>query len=726
MKTVLILLLLPLLASAQRFTPAEIARYRQRAEHVTIITDHWGVPHIYGKKDADAVFGLMYLQCQQNFPLVERSYLEVFGRLAELEGEGQVFGDIQMQLIYDSSAAKADYQKSPAWLRELLQAFADGVNYYLVLHPGVKPVALHRFEPWYPLMYTDGSISPTQFGGITTKDTRELYLPGGAKISGTASSWEPVPTGSNGFAIAPSRTATGEAMLYINPHVTFYFRTEVHLVSEQGLNAYGAATWGNFFIYQGFNEFCGWMHTSSYADVADVYEETIRQRGDSLYYEYNMNYLPLQRRELRIRYKSGDTLATKNITAYHTHHGPVLGKRGGKWLSLRERNRSRVALEQSWLRMKAGSFEAFKKVMAMLGNNSNNTVYADAAGNIAYWHGNFIPRRNPKIDWNLPVDGRTPATEWQGVHKLEEIVHLYNPASGWIQNCNSTPFTAAGPGSPRKEDYPEYMAPDGQNARALNAMRLLPRASGLTLDSLIAIGYDRYLSAFDILLPPLFTAYDALGRGDSLHALLGAPLRILKQWDRYAAAASVATTLAVEWGAKMMALTPPSRTAKEATNAIGNMQWVARQVDGRRALELLAQTIREMERRHGSWQVAWGDVNRYQRNAGSTNGDFSDTAWSLPAPAGPSSFGSLPSFNSRRFAGTHKRYGTSGNSFVAAVSFGRRLRAKTIVTGGSSFDPSSPHFTDQAEMFLNGRFKDVLFYKEDVLKAAVKTEKPGR
>ncbi len=729
MKTLIAFLFLPLVSLGQPFSKQEIDRYQAQAQRVTIITDNWGIPHIYGKTDADAVFGLMYTQCEQNFSRVERNYLEVFGRLAEIDGERQVYGDLQMQLIYDSAAAKKDFARSPEWLKKLLYAFADGINYYLYKHPEVKPAVLKRFEPWFPLMYTDGSISATQMGGLTERDTRNLYAASqSVSLSGHELAFDFTQlklTGSNGFAVAPSKTASGNSILYINPHVTFYFRTEAHMVSEEGLNVYGAATWGNFFIYQGFNEHCGWMHTSSYADVADLYKEKVVKKDGALFYEYDGQLRPVQSRQLVIRYKKGDEVVPLPVTAYYTHHGPVMGSREGEWLSLKERNRSLEALEQSWLRTKAKSFAEFKKTMGLRSNNSNNTVYADNQKNIAYWHGNFVPVRNPKFNWALPVDGSVAATEWKGVHRLEDIVHVYNPASGWIQNCNSTPFTAAGSSSPKKENYPEYMAPDGQNARAVNAARLLSKASNLTLDKIIEIGYDRYLSAFDILLPSLLKAYDERTAADSLKEELRHPIEMLRSWDKTSAVSSVATTLAIEWATRLVTKAPPPKTDREATNAIANFNWLAQNVPSEEKLQMLQQTLRELQQRFGTWRMAWGDVNRFQRNEKSTNADFDDAKWSLPVGLASATWGALPSFNGRRFSNTNKRYGVSGNSFVAAVEFGKKLKAKTIMTGGESFDPSSPHFTDQAEGFINGRFKDIYFYKEDVLKHAVRSHRPG-
>ncbi|HEU4902410.1 MAG TPA: penicillin acylase family protein [Flavisolibacter sp.] len=734
MKKILFFLCFPLFSFAQNFSPQEIAGWEAQAKRVTVIEDNWGIPHIYGQKDADAVFGLLYVQCSQNFSRVERNYLEIMGRLSEIEGERHLYDDLQMRLIYDSAAAKEDYRRSPQWFRNLLDAFAAGVNYYLYKHPETKPAVLKHFEPWFPLMYTDGSIAPTQTGGLNLQDLRNFYE--GKKVVTSyvkpeLSVNEFKTSGSNGFALAPSRTASKNAILYINPHVTFYFRTEAHLVSEEGLNAYGAVTWGQFFIYQGFNEACGWMHTSSYADVADQYLEKVEKAGSGFQYWFDgwdgksvlgkAGWKPVVQKEILLRYKSANGEETKRFPAYFTHHGPVMGLRDGKWIALKENNRSLAALMQSWLRTKANGFAEFRKVMEMRSNNSNNTVFADNRGNIAYWHGNFMPRRNAKYDWTLPVDGTTPDTEWKGLHALDEIIHLYNPKSGWIQNCNSTPFTASGESSPKKEVYPAYMAPEGQNGRALNAVRLLSKANDMTLDKIIQLGYNTYLSAFDFLLPPLFAAYRDLPPADKMKADLALPVHSLQTWDKHAAASSIATTLAVEWAFRLAARVPPAKTPEAATNAVGNFQYMANNLSAQEKLQALSQTINELEKFYGTWQVAWGDVNRYQRVAGN---QFSDSKESLPVGLGPGTWGSMPSFISRRYD-TKKRYGISGNSFIAAVEFGKKLRAKTIMTGGESFDPTSPHFTDQAEGYLEGKFKDVNFYREDVLKHAERTYHPG-
>jgi len=757
-------ILLPIAVSAQMLSTADRQRCEQEARQVTIVRDRWGVPHIYGKTDASAVFGLLYAECQEDFSRVEKNYLEMLGRQAEAYGDTYLYTDVMMRLIYDSVQAKADYERSPGWMHQLLDAFADGVNYYLYKHPGTQPLMLQHFEPWYALMFTDGSVSATSLGGVRMDEIKNFYsqppavakgisrrapavsdiekmvladrgigspsVAGEGVVEEEKKSVEPLgplpdedERGSNGFALAGFRTASEATELYINPHVPFYFRMECQLVSEEGLNAYGAVTWGQFFIYQGFNAHCGWMHTSSLADVADLYTEKVKHGDQGWVYEYEGQTKSVTTKNFTVYYRKDGAVQALPVAGLFTHHGPVMASREGKWLSLREYNRSLNALEEAWLITKANTFDEYKKAMDLRANTTNNTVYADDQGNIAYWHGNFMPRRDSSYDWNLPVDGSVAATEWKGVHALDEIVHVYNPATGWIQNCNSTPYSLSGNGSPERKKYPAYMAPDGENFRAVNAARLLSGADNFTLDSLTSKGYDHYLPAFDVLLPPLFAAYSTAP--DSMRKALQEPIAILQKWDRRSAARSVATTLAVEWGTRMAQYAPRPRTSEEASNAVGNIGLeVERSTPQQKTAELVF-VLNDLRQRYGNWKIEWGEVCRYQRLTGKIVETYDDKKTSLPVGLVSSAFGELPSFVSRVMPNTRKRYGVSGNSFIAAVEFGKKVKARTIITGGESSDPASAHFSDQASMYLNGQFKDVLFYPEDVNQHVEKKYHPG-
>lgn len=726
MKKFFYLFLLPLPLLAQTFSHEEITRWEQQAQQVTIIRDNWGIPHIYGKTDADAVFGLLYAQCEDDFPRVELNYIEKLGRLSEIKGETKLAADLINRILLDSTEAKTDFQKAPEWLKKLLQAHADAINYYLYKHPEVKPQMLTRFQPWFHLLWTDGSIGAISTADITEADVKNMYL--GKPGWGVIKKYEEEKlTGSNGFAFSPTITQSQHAILYINPHVTFYFRPEVHMASEEGLNAYGAVTWGQFFIYQGFNEHCGWMHTSSYTDVADTYLEKANKKDSTWFYEYDHIAKQMQTKKITLHYVQENQVKEKSIQLLQTLHGPIMANRSGELISLRSNNRSMTSLIQSWKRTKAKNFEEYKELMSLRGNTSNNTVYADDKGNIAYWHGNFVPIRDTLYDWSKPVDGSISATAWKGLHTVEQAIHVYNPSSGWIQNCNSTPFTCSGESSPKKQNYPIYMAPDGENFRGITAAKLLPKQKKYTMDNVISAGYNSYMSAFELLIPAFLNDYKKLNDTDSLMILLKEPVQLLEHWNYYSDENSIPTTISVEWAEHLL----PSIVATKISdpynlNSVEKMQAFLNAVPKRELCSAMLLTISDLKKRFGTWKITWGEINRYQRLSGDIDLHFDDHQKSLPVGFTSSAWGTLPSFVSQKTESTNKRYGNRGNSFICVVEFGEKIKAKSLLTGGESSDPTSPHFNDQAESFCKGVFKDVVFYKVDVLKHAEKTYHPGQ
>lgn len=711
-------------ALSQPVSPAEMTRWQQQARQITIIRDSYGVPHIYGKTDADVVFGLLYTQCEDDFDRVETNYLDAIGRLAEVEGETMLYHDLRARLFMDSTQALAVYKKSPVWMKKLLDAFADGTNFYLATHPAVKPKLIKRFQPWMPLMFSEGSIG----GNISVVSTDRLKA---FYTNNKSTSWvndfekyEREPVGSNGFAIAPAKSATNHALLLINPHTSFYFRSEVQMVSDAGLNAYGAVTWGQFFIYQGFNQHCGWMHTSSQADSMDEYLETIEKKDGKLYYKYGTELRPVQTATVSLPYKQGDKIVRKDFTLYRTHHGPVVGQKDGQWVVVKMMNDALNALSQSYLRTKADGYASFQTVMNYNGNASNNTVFADDKGSIAYWHGNFMPKRDPKFDWSQPVDGSNPQTEWQGLHAVADLVQVHNPASGWIQNCNSTPFTVSGSSSPDKRKYPAYMAPDAENYRGINAVRVLNRHPVYTLDTLIAAANDPYLAGFTDLMPTLVTAYQSVS-GSASQPGLGEAIDTLRVWNKCYGTASVGQTLAIYWGEKIQRLARSRVTPSQKLDNLSFTAFTISSTSPQEKVTALAETLDELTRDFGTWKTPWGEVNRFQRLTGNIQETYDDQKPSIPVAFTSSAWGSLAAYGARSYPGTKKRYGTVGNSFVAVVEFGPKVIARSVVTGGQASRPGLKHFTDQAPLYCAGQFKDVRFYPEDVTKNAEKTYHPG-
>lgn len=704
------------------FAQADLQKWESYAQNTEIIRDQYGIPHIYGKTDADAVFGMIYAQCEDDFNRVETNFINAMGRMAEVEGISQLYVDLRMKLYIDPEVVKNEYNNSPKWLKDLMDGWAAGINYYLHTHPEIKPKLLTRFEPWMALTFSEGSIG----GDIETISPNGLKAfydnKAHALLTYTERDWEEEPKGSNGFAIAPKLSKSGNAMLMINPHTSFYFRPEVHVISEEGLNAYGAVTWGQFFIYQGFNEYNGWMHTSAKADAIDHFALTVEKRNGIYHYKFGNKWRPFTEKKISVKYKESEQMLEHEFKAYYSHHGPVIREDDGKWIAIALMVEREKALTQSYKRTKTKNHAEFKANMNLKTNSSNSTVYADKDGSIAYYHGNFVPVRDPQFDWRNVVDGSNPATDWKGLHEVDEMLFIHNPENGWIQHCNSDPFNALGRDSPNRANYPAYIAWDTENARGVNAVRILSDIKELTLESLISdVAYEPTLMAFRPMIPALAQAFGKLPDSDPRKEKLKGPIAILADWDLKTGIHSVGTSLAVFWGNQMM--TEGRRMERAWDTYI--FDFLATETSDEQKISAFEKAVERLTEDFGTWNTAWGEINRFQRVTNEIQGKFYDDLPSLPVGYNSSLWGSLAAYGSRAYPNTKKWYGNVGNSFVAAVEFGEKVKAKSLLAGGQSGNPFSPHFVDQAVIYSKGEFKDVSYYREDVLKNARVIYMPG-
>ena len=711
--------------SAAQPTAAQIRRWEHEARAVTIYRDNWGIAHVYGKTDADAVFGMEYAQAQDDFKRVENNYLAALGWRSEAYGKRTIYRDLRSKLFVDPKALRADYARSPLWLQKLMNAFADGLNFYLYTHPRVKPQVITHFEPWMALAFTEGSIGGDIEQGVNIARLRAFY--GHRRLSraqsANAEMPPPEPQGSNGIAISPSITLDHHALLYINPHTSFYFRAELQMVSEAGLDAYGAVNWGQFFVYQGFNATAGWMHTSSGVENISWFLETVSRRGGHYYYRYGDRELPMRTRRIVVRYKTAKGMAQRVFTAYYTQHGPIIARIGSRWESVNLMQRPVRALIQDCTRTKAKDYAQFRKTMQLHTNSSNNTIFADSEGNIAYWHSDWIPRRSDAFNWARPVDGSNPATAFHGLLTLQETPHLLNPPNGWLYNSNNWPWSAAGPYSPKRKDFPRYVERGTEETpRGYHALRLLTGGKDWTMASLTAAGFDSYLPAFARMIPVLIRAYDALPALDPRKAHLAKQITVLRAWDDRWGVNSVATSLAVFWGTDIFAHV----RSRARSLGISPEDYVVRRATPRELLRALAAASTWLQTDFGTWQTPWGDINRFQRLNDHLHPSFDDAKPSIPVPFTSSIWGSLAAFGAHPYPNTKKWYGNSGNSFIAVVEFGPKVRAWAITAGGESGHPSSPHFDDEATEYAMGNLRPVYFYQSQLRGHIERTYHPGQ
>jgi acyl-homoserine-lactone acylase len=682
--------------------PADLARQQAQAARVTIARDDYGIPHIKGKSDADAVFGMIYAQAEDDFNRVETNFINAQGRLAEAEGESAIWRDLRMKLFIQPEALQADYARSPEWLKALMIAWADGLNYYLHTHPGVTPRVIKHFEPWMALSFSEGSIGG-DIESISLGQLEAFYGNRPVALNDVETGQvRPEPTGSNGFAIAPSHTKNGHALLWINPHTSFFFRSEAQVQSDEGLDTYGASTWGQFFTYQGFNAHVGWMHTSSGNDNIDEFIETIDSRDGRLVHKFGSEWRPVEVTDITIPYRDkAGAMQTRTFTTFRTLHGPVVRSKDGKWISVSLMHKPLEALKQSFLRTKTTDLKSFLQIAELKANSSNNTIFASDKGEIAYLHPQFMPKRDNRFDYEKPVDGSDPATAWQGEHTLSELPQVINPKNGWVTNTNNWPWTAAGADSPKAADFPRYMDQAGENPRGPNAVRVLSARKDFTLDTLLAAGYDPYLPAFADLVPTLLAAYDRLPAADPQKSALAAPIAALRGWDFNSGEASVPTALAMFWGDALVGLFG----SEAKRNDKPFVPWLVQHPTDADRLGALSDAVARLAADFGKWDTPWGEVNRFQRLTGDLVQPFDDSKASVPIGFASAQWGSLPAFGAEPGPGTKRWYGTKGNSFVAVVEFGPKVVARAVSAGGQSGDPRSPHFNDQAQRYRSHDFR---------------------
>ncbi len=701
------------------------------ARSVTIYRDTFGVPHIYGRTDASVVFGLMYAQAEDNFWQLEEDHINRLGRASEIYGQSRLAGDLMARLFETNRRAQDEYKNLSPPMRKLCDAYAAGINYYIEKHPEVRPRLINRFEPWFVLI--PGASSPLALG-ITLPEIQTLFkeLPAAPQTPPSGESAES--EGSNMWAISPQKSASGHALLFINPHVGFFGgvqRYEAHLHSKQGLNISGFAMLGSPFIWSGHNETLGWSHTNTGADSTDVYVETFDNPQNPLAYRYGNDYRNAVEWTDEIRINNQGNVETKRFTFRKTHHGAIVALRAGKSLAVSAASVevNGKLFEQKWAMARARSLNEFKSAMAQRGLTGSNTIYADRQGNIFYIHGNAMPRRSTKFDWSKPVDGSDPETDWRGFHELSELPQVLNPSSGFIQNCNSTPFLTSTADNPERSKFPVYMAPDPDTPRAQMSRRILSSKPKFTFEEWTQASLNTHLILAETLVPEIVSIWETLRQSDAAKAnKLAEPIAVLKSWDYDSRIDSVPTTLFMLYFEQLQRINR-ERAATQTANptlAPTTLGEQLNKIDAAAKTTAFERALNELQSDYGKWQVAWGEVNRLQRiHTSGTLEKFDDAKPSVPVPGASGQPGSLFTFNTRREAGQKRRYGVSGNSYLAVVEFSPRVRARSLLVLGQSADPKSPHFFDQAELYSTKKYKPAWFELKEIKRNLERSYHPG-
>jgi acyl-homoserine-lactone acylase len=695
-------------APPEPFSATDRARWERMAQTVTIHRDRFGIPHVFAQTDPGAVFGFAYAQAEDNFPRIEDNFIRAMGRGSEVHGAQSLADDRLNRALELPRLAWEEYHRVDGRMRALVDAYADGVNYYLATHSEVKPRLLQRIEPWYPLAFIRYNYFENGFARAVGV-TRGEFL--------TASSRQETDdnVGSNGWVIGPSRSASGNTLLFINPHLPFFGPGQVyegHVVSDEGWNFTGYTRFGFPFPYVGHNETLGWVSTDNAADVADSYRETFDDPKRPLAYRYGRGYRIAREWRDTIRVRNGDgTIEPRVFTFRATHHGPIVAARNGEPLAIRLAKIEDEGWLAEWYAMtRARNVGELKRAMRPLDMLFGNVMAGDRWGNTWYMYNGAIPKRDPRFNWSVPVDGANPATEWRGYHSMGDLPQLSNPPSGWMENSNSSPFRMTDRGNIDENRFPRYMVPEwtAQNARSQAAHRILRQANRITLEDLARMAFDTRASRADTLLPRLFAGYEE-SRDEALRARVAPAIEELERWDRVATTSSVPTTIFYAWTSLVSGENRPVTVATH--------------------VKALAVALDSMESRFGSWRVPWGDVARLQRvdELATPPGviPFSDDAPSLPVPALDGRLGAIFTMRVDAFPGRKRLYGMAGASYVSVVEFGPQVRSLAVHTFGASGDPKSAHFFDQAPLFARGEMRPVWFTREEILANLERSYKPG-
>lgn len=719
------------LASCSAGTPDTEARnsevFSSQASRVTIYRDRFGVPHVHGESDGDAAFGMAYAQAEDNFAQLELNIILSIGRSAEVFGESAILSDWVVGAFESVELSKRDYDQASPATRALLDGYAAGLNYYLEMHPDQDTRLIDKFEPWHTLAlirrmyYLGGFLSRLEF---TTDERRAAY----EEINGSSLPVEQVAIpdydpedraqfGSNSWAASGPKIADDGAYLFTNPHLPAFSMGQVyeaHLISDDGWNFSGYSRFGFVLPYVGTGINLGWASTDNYGDQEDAWIEHFDDAEAPLSYRYGGDWREAIEWTGKIAVQGGPTL---RVRYRKTHHGPVVAIRDGKFLSAKLATFDEPGWLDQWYAMtRAQNLDEFLAAVAPLKMQFGNYMYADRDGNILFVYNGAFPKKSESFDWNKPVDGSDPATEWQGYHSMDEIPQVLNPVSHYMQNTNTTPYmTSMSESDPTEDQFPAYMVREDDNARSRNARRILSEHERFDFETWESESFDTTMSEWPVSKHLIMEAFEQTkGNDEQRSARINEVIEAFANWNGVAAIESTEVAAYVDWFETLYQDKPSGYVASPEE-----------------IIESLDSAVSRLVADWGDWRVTWGEINRAQRPDVDEFGQpiFTDDAPSIATGGVPGwSGGSQIDFNART-EGLKRRYKRGGNSYTSISLFPRdrdkKVVLKSVHVFGASADPESPHNMDQARLLANKQYKDAWLYLDDVQNGAVRSYHPG-
>ena len=714
------------------------------ASQVTIHRDQWGVAHIMGETDEATLFGSGYAQAEDYFWQLEDNFIRGIGRYAEVHGESGLKSDLLNRSFEITARSKADFASTDAVHQRLVAAYTAGINFFLQRHPEIQPRLIQVFEPWHVLAVDRHFIADFAYGRthVGRPDPQLKQTDASSQVNGVRPSWhelyhEPsdfeqqvrAAVGSNQWAVGPQKTRDGTALLFINPHQPWYgwgqFH-EFHIHSAETLRFSGAGFFGSPVPTIGHNDVLGWTYTVNDPDIADAWTLTFDHPEDPQKYQFDGGYRDARTWTDNVRVKQGQTVEERVYEFRASHYGPIVLQAGkNQFRSVRigrlfDLERGVQAFDM----IRARNFKEWRSAASRCAIPMFNIAYADRDGNIFYVYNGAIPKRNPKFDWSRPVDGQDSRTSWQGYHTFDELPQVFNPPSGYVQNCNSTPFRTTDVGNPSKGDYPAYLAEDRNDdkRRAKRSRMLLRESNDITFADFQQMAFDTTLYWPMVEVPRFQTDWQRLAsQNPDLATRVKPMLDHLADWDFRATKESTQTALCLAWYEQLYGLGYPAETLK--------FEFQSDRLAQLAALETAASSLNRL---YGDWKIKWGDAHRLQRvheKEGVTQAatSLSRLKKSLPVAGAPGPLGviftvySTPGIPFVR----PERYAIVGTCYMAVVEFSKQVRAMSITPFGSSSNPRSNHYFDQAQLFSERKFKPAWYHPTDLLEHAQASYHPG-